>query len=135
MPSSSITRSPLRNFWLTIGWLLVVLVLYLSLAPIGVVIPGQQGDKVGHCIAYASLMLWFAQIYVTFKGRRQLAVALLALGVGIEFIQYFLPYRSFDVLDMVADAGGIAIGWLAAVPRTPNFFELAERVLKRTSSS
>jgi len=37
---------------------------------------------------------------------------LLAYGIGIEVMQYFTPFRSFSVADMVADFAGILIYFL-----------------------
>ncbi len=37
---------------------------------------------------------------------------LLAYGIGIEVVQYFTPFRSFSVIDMVADFAGILIYFL-----------------------
>ncbi len=37
---------------------------------------------------------------------------LLAYGIGIEVMQYFTPFRSFSVMDMVADFAGILIYFL-----------------------
>lgn len=34
---------------------------------------------------------------------------LIAYGILIECIQYFLPYRSFSFLDMLGDAAGVAL--------------------------
>jgi VanZ family protein len=37
-------------------------------------------------------------------------------GIAMEFVQkYFIPNRSFDVNDMLADGIGSALGWLASV--------------------
>ena len=35
---------------------------------------------------------------------------LLAFGLQIEIVQYFLPNREFSLLDVVADGVGIALG-------------------------
>ena len=40
---------------------------------------------------------------------RQRWVSLLAFGLFIEVVQYFLPYRQFSLLDLAADGIGI---WL-----------------------
>ena len=34
---------------------------------------------------------------------------LLAYGIGIELMQYFTPFRSFSIMDMIADFSGILI--------------------------
>ncbi len=36
----------------------------------------------------------------------------LTFGILIEFIQYFVPWRSTEALDVVADAGGLLIGFV-----------------------
>ena len=33
-------------------------------------------------------------------------------GILLEFVQYFIPERSFDIYDMLANALGAFIGWL-----------------------
>jgi VanZ family protein len=71
-------------------------------------------DKAIHALAYA--ILAFLPII---HERREFAIAaalgVMALGIGIEFIQ---PYwgRNYEVGDMVADGLGIFIGALAAIP-------------------
>lgn len=37
------------------------------------------------------------------------ALGALAVAVAVELLQWPLPYRSFDPLDLLADAGGIAV--------------------------
>jgi len=122
---------PLRfnKVWLAIGWLLVALVIYLSLTPQPLQIPGAEGDKVGHWLAYATLMLWFSQIYDMSLERLQVACALVALAIGLEFAQRYTGYRTFEIADMVAGAAGVCVGWCAAPPRGPAFLALFERHL------
>ncbi|HEV8517264.1 MAG TPA: VanZ family protein [Burkholderiales bacterium] len=121
-------RLRFRALWLAIGWALVLTVVYLSLTPHPISIPVEQGDKVGHVVAYAALMLWFAQIYSPSRRRLLLAVALVALGIGLEFAQLFTETRTFEIADMLADGTGVAIGWLAAPPRTINFLIRVEAI-------
>jgi VanZ family protein len=106
--------------WLGIGALLVLTVIYLSVAPDVPAVPGKMGDKVGHVIAYAVLMFWFMQIYVA-RGPRLLAgILLVALGIALEFAQAHTGYRHFERADMIADALGVAVGWLLGPPRMWN---------------
>jgi VanZ family protein len=99
------------KLWSTIGWLLVVTVIYLSLTPHPIEVDVEQGDKLGHSLAYFSLMLWFAQLY-----RRRLHVwwglGFIVLGVVLEYLQGWSGYRDFEYLDMAADAFGVAVAWL-----------------------
>jgi VanZ family protein len=124
----------LRRFWIVIGWFGVVLLIYLSLTPQPVDIPVEQGDKIGHILAYATLTYWWAQLLVATSQRRKVAAALLALGIAIEYVQGWTGWRNFDYYDMLADATGIALGWIAAWPRTPDWLALLgySRVRSRT---
>ena len=45
--------------WLSIGWLLIVSVIVLSLVRLGPATPGGQTDKVAHFLAYGTLMAVF----------------------------------------------------------------------------
>ena len=54
-----------RKLWLAIGYLLIVLVIYLSLSSSPVTIDTNlpYEDKLFHFIAYFVLTFWFMQIY------------------------------------------------------------------------
>jgi VanZ family protein len=71
-------------------------------------------DKVEHFTAYAVLallpMLHERRAFVAWA-----AVALVLLGVGLEFGQLESPGRSFEVGDMVADFMGVCAGLLAGL--------------------
>jgi VanZ family protein len=43
------------------------------------------------------------------------ALGFVAMGILIEFLQRMTGYRDFEVLDMVADAIGVLLGWAGAV--------------------
>ena len=109
-----------RGLWLACGWFLILLIIYLSLRPGGPVLPPSISDKLQHVAAYGVLTYWFACLYLRLSGRLACAVAFVLLGVGLEFIQALTGYRSFDLIDMVADAAGVVLGWLAAPPRLPS---------------
>jgi VanZ family protein len=70
-------------------------------------------DKVLHMLAYTALMLWFAGI-VPQRRYYQLALALLAYGMIIELLQSLTVYRSMELADLFADAGGLVLGWILA---------------------
>lgn len=120
-----------RPLWLAIGWALILLVIYLSLIPAPPSIPGEEGDKIGHVLAYATLMMWFLQLYAGLPRRLVLALAFVALGIALEFVQRDTGYRTFEIADMVADSVGVAVGWLVAPPRTRNALRLLERAVVR----
>lgn len=107
------------------------LILYLSLTPTPPQIGIENGDKLGHLAAYGLVMLWFAQPYTALRQRIWLAIGMVALGVALEYAQRATGYRTFEVADMVADALGVAIGWLAAPPRLPNLLSWTKNNLFR----
>lgn len=120
-----------NRYWLVAGWLGVGLIAYFSLMPAPPDIGVEQGDKIGHLAAYGLITLWFAQLYTGTRQRIWLAVGMVALGIAMEYAQRATGYRSFDVADMVADALGVAIGWLLAPPRLPNLLSWTEKRITR----
>jgi VanZ family protein len=129
----SIASRPLlvRRAWWAIAWFGVALVIYLSLMHNPPRLTVQNGDKLEHIAAYATLMLWFAQLLPKRGQRIACAAALVGLGVAIEFLQGLTDYRAFSVWDMVADAIGVAAGWLLAPPRLPDLLALTVRLAVR----
>ena len=119
-------RLRFRSVWVSMGWMIALVIVFLSLTPRPIPLPGEQGDKLGHALAYAVLMLWFAQVYL--YGRQRVAVAALcvALGIALEFAQLLTETRTFSVADMGADALGVGLGWLAAPPRGLAFLRRLE---------
>ena len=124
-----------RRAWWAAGWFGIGLVIYLSLMRNPPSIPVEQGDKLEHIAAYAMLMFWFAHLDPDRRRRQWMALALLALGVGLEFVQGMTDYREFSVADMAADAIGIGGGWLLAPPRLPSLLAFAQRVAARIAPS
>jgi VanZ family protein len=104
----------MRPLLLTLGWAVVALIIYLSLTPHPPSINVEQGDKLGHALAYATAMFWFAQLYVRSAVRLRYAIGFILLGVALEFIQAHVG-RDFEVADMAADAVGVALGWAGAL--------------------
>src|SRR5262245_22602982 len=124
MPDQATT---LRRVWRAIGFCLVAIVVWLSLTPHPIDIPVEQGDKLGHFIAYATLMFWFAQLDRRHRMRIAYAAGFVALGIALEFAQRLTDYRTFDTADMGADALGVLFAWVASPPRGPDVIGLVER--------
>jgi len=120
----------LRRGWFIAGIALVAAVIWLSLVPLPAP-PIVHGDKVEHLATYGVLMLWFMQLGGPMRRQTVTALALVALGVGIEFLQDLTPYRMMDPVDMLANTAGVALGWVAAPPRTPNVLERLSRRIAR----
>ncbi|WP_269532241.1 VanZ family protein [Chitinimonas sp. BJYL2] len=71
-----------------------------------------QGDKLMHLAGYGVLAFCWASALPAHRLRVWLACAL--YGVLIEGLQGLTAYRSLDGWDMLANALGAALGWLAA---------------------
>ena len=90
-------------------------ILWLSLTPRPPPVDFECSDKVGHFMAYGGLMFWFCQLYDARQIRIGYAVAFVAMGIGLEFVQGALGYRTYDAFDMLANSLGVLLGWAAAI--------------------
>jgi VanZ family protein len=98
------------------GFLLALIAgTWLATAPTGESSHVTVNDKVNHLAAFAVLTLLLELSlsdrrldFLRYKG-----LPLLAYGLFIEIVQYFLPHRSFELLDLAADGLGIFLCWLA----------------------
>ncbi len=101
-------------WWRFVGYVLVAAVIAGSLLPPSDLPQVHVSDKLEHILAYAVLMYWF----IPLSSRRSFwvpGIALLALGIAIEFLQGASGYRDFEIADMVADAVGILLGLSVAL--------------------
>ena len=104
-----------RALAIAIGWAIVAAIIVLSVMPSPPTIDVEQGDKIGHFIGYGALMFWFSQLYSARRTRLAYAVTFIAMGIALEFVQGALRYRTFEVLDMAANATGVLLGLGAAL--------------------
>lgn len=82
--------------------------------PMGWIAATHINDKALHFGAYAVL----AFLPVFGFGRRRgilLALSMVALGMALEFAQRLVPFRSFEVADMMANALGVSTGIVLAL--------------------
>jgi VanZ family protein len=128
----------LRPVWLTIGWALIALVVYLSLKSGWLPLDALGGNesmhrfsyRVSHALAYGTLMLWFLQLYPVSR-RPLIAIGFLLLGAALEGLQGLTPDRDPSVVDIVADTIGIGIGWLLGKTRLSRMLTRIEtRILR-----
>ena len=108
------------RLWRLVGWIGIALTLVLSLMPPTFQPTGGHLDKVEHLIGYAILMFWWSQLVVW--RREKLAMFLILFGIAIELLQGLTPYRQPDLLDVLANTGGVLIGWLLA-RKLPNLLD------------
>lgn len=105
----------MRKAAVAAGWAWAAAIVWLSLTPSPPQIELEHGDKLGHFAAYGLLMFWFAQLHVERPTRAAYALAFVAMGVALEFLQGELGYRAAEVFDMYANALGVLLGWAAAL--------------------
>ncbi len=83
-------------------------------------LPGEVSDKSGHLLGYAVLGLTAVRAVAGGLPRRvtmRIAAIALAITVGYgmsdEFHQLFVPGRSAEIADLVADAAGAVLATIA----------------------
>ena len=64
-------------------------------------------DKVIHFFAYAIMTLWLHLLFSSKNIFFKSIILLFIYGLIIEFVQYFIPGRSFSIMDVVANFLGI----------------------------
>jgi VanZ family protein len=119
-------REPPSPLWL---WGPVVLQMALIFAASSISnlgqLPGGISDKSGHSIGYALLAGLFLRAFargrlrdVTWRRASAAIIVATLYGVSDEFHQVFVPGRTADRYDVLADCigatVGVAVGWLAA---------------------
>lgn len=124
----------LQKLWLTIGMFLIVFIVVLGVIPV----PEDKmpifpyADKVLHIIGYLLLMLWFCNIFFNLPVRIKLALGFVILGSLIELVQYFLPYRSFEALDLVANSLGIGFGLILSLSSLDKILKKTENIITKS---
>ena len=111
---------------------MVGLVIYLSLTPHPPEpLKFSNVDKLEHGFAYGSLALWFCQIYLPARSRMIAIVALIGMGIGLEFVQGWSGYRHFDTWDMLANSIGVLFGLGLVLTPLGRSFVFAESELRK----
>ena len=105
----------MRMIGLGLGWGWAAAIVWLSLTPSPLPVDVAYGDKLGHFGAYGLLMFWFALLYARWPTRVRYMIGFMAMGVGLEFLQGRLGYRTLDPADMVANTLGVLLGCAAAL--------------------
>lgn len=75
------------------------------------------GIRLDHLL-HASVYLVCPFFLLDILHRRKKPILLVAMVIGIctEFVQYILPWRGFDINDLIANFLGSFLGWLALLP-------------------
>jgi len=97
------------GFRIVLG-LAVLITTILLVIPVPAVVPDLIGlDKLEHLLVFAALAGLADFAFPRQRFGLNKALPLLAYGIAMELVQWTLPYRSFSVLDMVADGSGLLL--------------------------
>lgn len=90
----------------------VVFVIAATLFPEAGVGVTVYEDKVAHLMAYfvMGILAWIS--VTTMKRRLSLLFFSVVLGLGLEFVQEYVPGRSMDAADAAANAAGVLLAYL-----------------------
>jgi len=113
------------RWWLAAGLALLALGLLVALAPPPAGVVGSLNDKALHVAGFVAFMVWFGGI-VEPRVLPRVGLALVAYGLLIELLQGLTPNRQPEVLDLVADAGGVLLGWLLSAAGLSRWCTLLE---------
>jgi len=105
------------NLYRTIFITLVLLISYLAFIPSSVDSDIPYLDKVIHFLAFFILM-FFLDLSTTrpLEVHFGLISCLFLFALGIEIVQYNLPYRSTELFDLLADLLGMLV-YFVFIPR------------------
>lgn len=106
--------------WKMLAWL------WLSAVTYALVIPGNNlpksnlfdlpfFDKIVHVLLFAVLAVLALKAYTNnTKGLAlKIFIGIVLYGTAMEFVQkHLVPFRSFDVVDILADTLGALLGWV-----------------------
>jgi len=95
-----------------VSFIISILVIeYLATTSMEIEVVQNSWDKLNHFIAFSTLyiLLYFAKYYTKVF---HIVLTLLLYGIQIEIVQYFIPCRSFSLLDIFADMVGVLIGYI-----------------------
>lgn len=121
-----------KRAWLAMGGLMLSIVFAVSINTLpSILVAIMMHDKIAHALAYAMLMVWFSQIFRHDVTRMLLVIGLTLFGLGMEFIQGFVPGRQLDYADMVANTVGITCSWAFSYTWVGNIFVKVEETYCR----
>jgi VanZ family protein len=117
--------------WLALWALMLATVVVLSLFVTPPLPDIPDSDKFGHCLAYASLAAMAVQLFAPRATLVRVALALVLLGIALEFLQGLTPNRTPDPLDALANTCGVLLGMSLALTPLRDALSWIERPFRR----
>lgn len=112
-------KSSLSSIAKIIFGLYLIIFMYLGTVEISDEVAATFNDLIAHAVGYALLLIVAVFAFPKQKWFIGLAAFCFAYSVLIELIQYFIPYRTLSVADIVANGVGVAIGLVIAYAMWP----------------
>ena len=113
-----IGNSRARRKWAALYFVFLAVLMWAPLNGLGIPLDnyvfGLRLDHLLHGSVYI-LCPFFLMDYLNFRKGHILLMAVV-IGIFTEFVQYLLPYRGFDVNDLVANVMGCLVGWALLLP-------------------
>ena len=111
--------------------IVVALILWLALTPN----PPPAGglfdlDKVNHIIAFFVLAGLMEYAFPNLAGWAIKLLPLVAFGLAIEMLQFWIGYRYFEWMDLVADGVGLLLFWIVRGKIRAAVDPMIQRVIK-----
>jgi len=101
------------KLWFALGFLVIFFVTFIMFAPPEWLFSSEIKeesiyiDKIIHTLVFVFLVLWFS-------GQVKMTLSFFGIvsfyGCIVELVQYYLPYRSFEWLDLLFNQIGIVTG-------------------------
>jgi hypothetical protein len=120
-------RKLCSRIYFPLGWTLFTIILCClpgSDIPSTGIFAAEGIDKIVHVILFGGIVFFWGYYWIARPGTREewrklmILIALLSivLGVVLEFLQlYYIPGRTFDLIDMGADATGAILAYTLLV--------------------
>lgn len=111
-------NSNARRKWAVLYFVLLAVLMWAPMGGLGIPLNNFIfGLRVDHLL-HAAVYLACAAALMDWMKKRPLPILLMAILIGLftEFVQYLLPYRGFDINDLIANFIGALLGWLAILP-------------------
>ena len=100
---------PYRDLFRVAFGLTLLLVGYLSFGQLDETPVADINDKFGHAAAFLCLALLLDFATPKHRWGWMKILPLLAYGLFVEVVQYYLPYREFSLWDLAADGLGLLL--------------------------
>ena len=107
-----------RKVYSVVYFILLAVLMWAPVGGLGVPLDNFVfGIRLDHLLHASVYLLCPAMLADALRHRRwRILLAAMAIGLLTESVQYLLPYRGFDINDLVANALGSFLGWLPLLP-------------------